>query len=624
MSRRIGRRRVLAAGSAATFGAAFLAACGGGDDDDDTSNPSSSTGSSSSSGVSGSSGAATNGLLTKPVDTSAQARRGGVIKDRIHGDVATFDPFTPNNTLNAVIGHAFSSFVQFKPGYMEPGRNEIAPDFAESWEVAPDGLTLTFKLRQGVKFHDKPPVNGRDLDIDDVKFSWERFKAKNTTRIAVSNEAAPTAPVLSLEVPDAQTAVIKLNEPVVYVLGLFATVYSAGLTILPKETDDTFDPRKDVIGTGPYYLDEYTPSVGFKLKRNETYWDKTQTYADAVDKPIISEYSTVLSQFLAGNVYSFGSYYSGPQINGEDVIPTKKAEPRIQIYEGELAAAGLIGNRLSFGWLEGSPFVDERVRQAVSLSWDRDSYLEAFYNISKFEAEGIPLEVRYRTHLLPTYEGFWLDPQGSDFGENAKYFKYNLDEGKSLLSAAGFPDGFEIKSNYVVTPELSLTPKHAEVIDAFANDLGIKTTVNAIDYAKDYAPNYRDGRGQYDGWAYVSTAGAPNGGSAILALQNEYWSKGKAPNYAGHSISGKNDQSGDPEIDRLIETARVEPDVEKQKSLVYDIQRSLAKSWYTAPLPGMGGSFLVAWPVLQNFQVFRDVSRLNRGIWLDDTKAPLA
>src|SRR5690606_35522188 len=142
---------------------------------------------------------------------------------------------------------------------------------------------------------------------------------------------------------------------------------------------------------------------------------------------------------------------------------------------------------------------------------------------------------------------------------------------------------------------------------------------NAIDYSKDYAPNYRDGMGQYDGWAYVSTAGAPNGGSAILALQNEYWSKAKAPNYVGHSVSGQNDQSGDPEIDRLIEAARIEPDVEKQRSLVFDIQRSLAKSWYSAPLPGMGGSFMVAWPALRNVQVFRDVTRLNRGIWVDDT-----
>src|SRR5690606_38689238 len=153
------------------------------------------------------------------------------------------------------------SFVQFKPGYLEPGRNEIAPDFAESWEVSPDGLTITFKLRQGVKFHNKPPVNGRLVDADDVRFSWDRFRQKNTTRIAVANEASPEAPVLSIEVPDAQTAVVNLNEPVAYALGLFANIYSAGITILPKETDDTFDIRNDVIGTGPYWLSDYTPSV---------------------------------------------------------------------------------------------------------------------------------------------------------------------------------------------------------------------------------------------------------------------------------------------------------------------------------------------------------------------------
>jgi ABC-type transport system substrate-binding protein len=401
-------------------------------------------------------------------------------------------------------------------------------------------------------------------------------------------------------------------------------VYSAGITILPKETDSTFDIKSDVIGTGPYFLSKYTPSTGFVLDRNPNYWDETQTYADRVEKPIVTEYSSVLSQFIAGNIYSFGSYFSGPQIAGEDVIPTKKQEEKIQIFQGEMAAAGLIAARLSFGWMGESPFIDERVRQAVVLSWDRPLYMETFYNLKKFEAEGLPVETRYRTALVPTFEGFWLDPEGPDFGENAKYFQYNPEESKALLSAAGYPDGIDIKSNYVVTPELSLSPKHAEVIDAFANDVGIRTTVNPIDYTKEYVGSYRDGRGQYEGWAYTSTAGAPNGGSAMLALQNEYWTKANAPSFTGHSVNGVNDQAGDPELDALIEKGRVERDVEAQRTIVYDIQRYLAQKWYGAYLPGMGAAFVVAWPVLGNFQVFRDTTRMNRGIWVDDTKAPLA
>src|SRR5690606_17833495 len=147
------------------------AACGGGDDDEPSATGStgdatgSTSGSTGGGGGTGSTGGQSSGLLTQPVDTTAQARRGGVIKDRTHSDVSTFDPLTPNNALNSIIGHAFSAFLQFKPGYMEPSRSEVAPDFAESWEVSPDGLTITFKLRQGVTFHNKAPVNGREVDV---------------------------------------------------------------------------------------------------------------------------------------------------------------------------------------------------------------------------------------------------------------------------------------------------------------------------------------------------------------------------------------------------------------------------------------------------------------------------
>ena len=108
---RVTRRRAMASSAGLAAGTAFLAACGGG----------------SSSGG-GSSGKGSTGLLTPSSDTLKSAKRGGVMKDRIHGDVATFDPFTPNNTLNAIAGMVNSSLVQFKPGYLKPSENELGPD----------------------------------------------------------------------------------------------------------------------------------------------------------------------------------------------------------------------------------------------------------------------------------------------------------------------------------------------------------------------------------------------------------------------------------------------------------------------------------------------------------------
>jgi ABC-type transport system substrate-binding protein len=606
---RVGRRRAILATGGAAAGAAFLAACGG---------SGSSGGSSGGSKTSG-------GLLTMPSDTLKSAKRGGVMKDRIHGDVATFDPFTPNNTLNAIAGMVNSSLVQFKPGYMKPSENEIAPDLIESWETSPDGLTVTMKVRQNVKFHNKPPVNGRALDIQDVIFSWQRFATKSTTRAGVANSASPDAPVLSMTSTDARTVVMKLKEPIIHALGLFTANNTGGMVIMPKETDSTYDPRTDVISTGPFYLSDYKPSQSFTMKRNPEFWDKDAALVDTVEKPIVSEYSAVLSQFKAGNIYSFGSYLSGPQISADDVLPTKKADPRILIYEGEYAGAGVIGSRLGFGWLpEGrSPFRDERVRQAISHGWDRDAYLEAFFNIRKFEAEGLPVSTRYHTALVATFHGWWLDPKGKDFGPNAKYFKHDIPEAKKLLAAAGYPSGFETTSNYVTTSELSLTPKHAEVMDGFAREIGIKVNQRSIDYTKEYIPNYRDGQGQYEGWTYTSTAGSPTGGEAIVELANQYYSKSGSAAYVGMSVNGKNDKSGDPQVDALFEKGRLERDTEKRKQIVYEIQRYLAKPSYALRLPGMARAFLVAWPCVGNFQLYEG-ARQNHQLWVDDTKAPIA
>ena len=77
------------------------------------------------------------------------------------------------------------------------------------------------------------------------------------------------------------------------------------------------------------------------------------------------------------------------------------------------------------------------------MSWDRDLCIDAFYNVDEFEAEGLPVETRWNTDCRATGTGWWLDPQGKDFGPNAKYFKHNVAEAKKLLAAAGFANGFD-------------------------------------------------------------------------------------------------------------------------------------------------------------------------------------
>ncbi|HEY7269113.1 MAG TPA: ABC transporter substrate-binding protein, partial [Dehalococcoidia bacterium] len=317
-----------------------------------------------------------------------------------------------------------------------------------------------------------------------------------------------------------------------------------------------------------------------------------------------------MAQFKAANIYHFGSHLRARPINQEDVLPVKREQPLISVYQDELGAPADFSRLLVFGWLpEGrTPFIDQRVRQAVSMAVDRDLYLNVIFNTPAFAAEGLPVMTRWNTVLSGAREGWWLDPAGTEFGPNSKYLRHDIAEGKKLLAAAGYPNGFSVKSNYVTSAEFPVA-RQAEMMDGFIRELGIRTTVNPLGYSDEYIPKYRDGNGQYEGWAYV--AGSTND-DPVASMSNQYWSRGGIPSFQGFSAGGRNDQSGDPKVDTWIEQARVELDVDRRKSILKDLQRYLAGQMYSIPAPGVGTAFTVAWPCVGNFRVFSG-ARLNYG-----------
>jgi len=369
LGHRIDRRRAMVVAGAASAGAAVLAACG------------------SSGGSKGGAEKKSN-QVAKPVDTTKQVKRTGIMKDRGFADPASLDILTPNNPITPWANDVYNSLVLTEPGYMKRTEGNVAPDIAESWETSADGLQITMKIRQGVKFHNKPPVNGRPMDMDDVLFSWQRFATKAAGRLNLVNSVNPEAPVLSITAPDSKTLAIKLKEPLVYALGLFIPAGASGLYIVPKETDSTLDLRRDMLGTGPWVLDNYAPSQGVRLKRNPDYYDKDWALVEQIDMPLLSEYASAVSQFKAGNHY--GSLSANTALKQEDVLFVKRDDPRILLYEGDLSSPATAVH--NFGWLpEGkSVFVDERVRQAVSMAVDRDLFIDTVSNVASFRNEGLP------------------------------------------------------------------------------------------------------------------------------------------------------------------------------------------------------------------------------------------
>ncbi len=298
---RIQRRRALAVSGSAALVTALLAACG-------TSQP------------------AEPGLVTPAADTSRQAKRGGVLKHSIATDGGSFDLSTQNLAVAPAVRMANTVLLRFAPSILAQPTTEILPDLAESWEFSPDRTQLTMKLRPGVKWHNKAPVNGRTLDMDDVRFSIERAARLGGSRTEIFAAANPQAPVGSITYPDSTTIVVKLQRPVYYTPALFANNIGGRVNIVPKETDSTFDIRRDMIGTGPYVLTNYATSVGYTFRRNPEFYDKSAGYIDEVEMPIVPEYSAALAQFRRGNLYVFEG------MRAEDVLPVKQDIPELNLY----------------------------------------------------------------------------------------------------------------------------------------------------------------------------------------------------------------------------------------------------------------------------------------------------
>jgi peptide/nickel transport system substrate-binding protein len=524
-----------------------------------------------------------------------------------------------------VIKYTYGALMTEEPGHLGPSSGKLRGDAAESWEISPDGLQITMKLRPGVKWHNKAPVNGRVLDVDDVLFSWQRYAELSPFRDLSFNGANPAAPILSVEATDDSTILVKMKEPLAYAIKFFG-IYgsqSGNMMMMPKEANGGFDPRHEIIGHGPYALTEATPSVRYVFDRHADYYDLDFGLVDQIEAPILPEYAGRLSQFKAGNIYRF---YGNNDPVPEDVVSIKQDSSDIDLYQADIYAVPWI---LIFGVLPDSPFRDQRVRQAISMGIDRDAWIDALFNISGFERDGLPVETRWNSHLLATWEkpAYWLDPQGSDFGPNAKYFQHNVKEAKAMLAAAGFGDGLKVTSSYPV--ERLPLQRFSEPIDGMMADLGIEIAINTPDYATVYIPNYRDGHGQFEGYAYGSVTGVmPQAIHPASALAAEYWPQGGAA-FRGFSAGPSNDMAGDPELTRMIEASRLEFDEDALVTKLHDIQRYLADKMWGLSMPGGATGFNMAWPALQNMEVWNfqqsvapnwDVYQL----WLDQTKKPLA
>ncbi len=589
-TRRIARRRALAGAGGLVASAAFLAACGG--DDDSSSAPSSgSTSSGSSSGSTSGGAPATNDLLYIPEEAS-KVTKGGVYTSTGR-DVASFTTVGPTGVPDSLAAaHGYSRLVKQEVyKYPDEVRPTVVPDAAGSWEIAPDGLTYTFKIRENFKFDPRPPTSGRAMTSGDVGFSWEDYKAINVFRTYLAADINPSAPIVGFETPDEQTAVFKLAYP--HAPFLPYLTWNRTMTIMPKEAGDQFDPKTDMRGSAAWRLKSYEPSVKIVYEPNPDWYDADKINFSELDYFIIPEYASQLSQFTAGNLTDLGP--SGVLAN--DLLPTKKAHMDLRLKAVD--SFKHFQEFIRYSYRPDSPFLDERVRQAVSRLLDRDLIIETMNETKQFEDEGIPIEKRWAT-VMPVGEVWWLDPQGSELGSAADVFKFSPEEAKKLLAAAGHTSA--IQTPFAISSSSAADLKQeAQILAGMIGAQGdFDIQFLEPDNATDWRPNYHFGMDQHEGMAYGFFRNTfPDIDIAFFFFLR-----------SGETQSGHVDANGNPDtmLDSLIAKQQGETDFEKRRELFKEIQIYMAQKMYITPSSGDATRFELAQPWLGNWGFYRTYS----------------
>jgi peptide/nickel transport system substrate-binding protein len=483
-----------------------------------------------------------------PVQAQAP-KRGGTLSLRLW-DPPHFDPhLTISYKTNVLYTFSHSRLLKFKAGpAVQPGTFTLEGDLAESWSQ-PNDTTYIFKLRKGVRWHNKPPVNGRELTADDVKYTFDRFvnEKGNAYRSMM-------AALDKVEVVDKYTVKMTLREPYVWFLDMVANPMA--LAIVAREAVEKFGDLKKpeaVIGTGPWMLDSYRPNVGVTYVRNPSYFLSGLPYIDKVEVTIDEDNASRMAAFIAGK-YDLGWENPG-NINRADWVQIKdtlkQRRPKLQTMEYASNQESHIYMRT-----DKPPFSDVRVRRAISLAFNRQGIIDAL-----FEGVGI------FNPAVPAGLKDWALPV-DQLGEGAQYYKFDPARARKLLAEAGYPNGFPATISYATYGSTILVDS-LQLLLKNLKDIGIDAKPNQQEYGAYISTTFY---GKYESMAY---------GPQTPFLDPDNFLFG--PHMPGEL---KNQSHvNDPVLGDLLVRQRRTADVAKRRELLHEIQRYLAKQQYYVYTP---------------------------------------
>jgi peptide/nickel transport system substrate-binding protein len=379
----------------------------------------------------------------------AQVKQGGSMTVTYKDDVSTLDPAIGYDWQNwSMIKSLFDSLMDYKPG-----TTELVPDLAESYEISPDGLTYTFKLRQGVKFH-----NGRAMTAKDVKYSLERVVNPATQSPGAgffgaikgfdAVSAGDVAALEGVEAVDDSMLRIVLSRPDATFLHVMALNFSS---VVPSEEAEKHgaDFGKNPVGTGAFKLAEWTLGQRLVFERNPDYYQAGLPRLDQIVFEVGQEPIVALLRLERGEV----------DIAGDGIPPAKflevRNDPKFKdmIIEGSQLHTGYVTMNVKM-----APFDNVKVRQAVNMAINKDRIVRIINGRAVPANQPLP-------PLMPGYD------------ESYKGFPFDPAKAKALLAEAGFADGFDTE---LFVANTDPQPRIAQAIQQDLAEVGIRAQIKSL------------------------------------------------------------------------------------------------------------------------------------------------
>src|SRR6266511_1439917 len=480
-------------------------------------------------------------------------KRGGVLTRASSWDPPVIDPrLTQSVGLFQFAGLTSSRLIRYAFPDEASGTIDLTlkGDLAESWQPSPDHRLWTFKLRQGVKWQNLPPLNGRELVAADIKYCFEAYAKEGVQSFTFSE-------IEGIAAPDKYSLRVRLHTLNV----LFPLNRAEAVTVIfsREVLEEDGDLKKRLIGTGPYILKEHTRKVRVVLARNHDYYDKGRPYVDQYVILSTPDAATRLAAFRSGQ--SDIIWLASP---GEVEI-VRKTNPAaiVQEYKNVLTPFGLALAQ------DKQPFNDVRVRRAISLAIDRQKQVDTVYEGHGMLGWGVPY-IYYQDKA----------PTAAQLGP---WWQYRPAEAKKLLTEAGHPNGFETTLFYYeYFPQM--TSQVQLVQQDLKRNLNIDVKITKLDYTTYYG-RYVESKWDGMSWGFQS-------GHAVGLDERTY-------QYM-HSKSTKNFfRVNDAVIDELTTKLRQTPDRVEQRVIAKKIVDreldQLLRMW----MPYDNG-FLVFQPYVRN------------------------